>query len=57
MAAKHGCFHVRFKKSARSKLGVQVSLLFKIAQHERDKELMKSFIGYFICGDISKNSS
>ena len=44
-----GCFHVRFKKSTRSKLGVQVSLLFKITQHERDKELMKSFIGYLNC--------
>ena len=52
-----GCFHVRFKKSTRSKLGVQVSLLFKITQHERDKELMKSFIGYLNCGDISKNST
>ena len=39
------------------KLGVQVSLLFKISQHERDKELMKSFIDYFNCGSISKNST
>lgn len=52
-----GCFHVRFKKSTASKLGVQVSLLFKISQHERDKELMKSFIDYLNCGNISKNST
>ena len=52
-----GCFHVRFKKSTSSKLGVQVSLLFKISQHERDKELMKSFIDYLNCGSISKNST
>ena len=52
-----GCFHVRIKNSTKSKLGVQVSLLFKITQHERDKELMKSFIDYFNCGSISKNST
>ncbi len=52
-----GCFHVRFKKSTKSKLGVQVSLLFKVSQHERDKELMKSFIDYLNCGIISKNST
>ena len=38
-------------------VGVQVSLLFKITQHERDKELMKSFIDYFNCGSISNNST
>lgn len=52
-----GCFHVRIKNSTKSKLGVQVSLLFKISQQERDKELMKSFIVYFNCGSISKNST
>ncbi len=52
-----GCFHVRFKTSTKSKLGVQVSLLFKITQQERDKKLMKSFIDYFNCGSISKNST
>ncbi len=40
------------KNSTKSKLGVQVSLLFKITQHERDKELMKSFIDY--CGNRSQ---
>jgi hypothetical protein len=52
-----GCFHVRIKNSTKYKLGVQVSLLFKISQHERDKELMKNFIDYFNCGSISKNST
>ena len=42
---------------AKYKLGVQVSLLFKITQHERDKELMTCFIDYFNCGSISKNST
>ena len=48
---------MKIKNSTRYKLGVQVSLLFKISQHERDKELMKSFIDYFNCGSISKNST
>ena len=52
-----GCFHVRIKNSKKSKLGVQVSLLFKITQQERDKDLMESFIDYFNCGSISKNST
>lgn len=46
MTSGEGCFHVKMKNSTKSKLGVQVSLLFKITQHERDKELMKSFIDY-----------
>jgi hypothetical protein len=52
-----GCFHVKIKNSSRSKLGLQISLLFKISQHVRDKELMKSFIDYLDCGVISKNST
>ena len=48
---------MKIKNSKRYKLGVQVSLLFKISQHERDKELMKSFIDYFNCGSISNNST
>ena len=54
-----GCFHVKIKSCAasKSKLGFQISLLFKISQHVRDKELMKSFIDYLDCGSISKNST
>jgi len=52
-----GCFHVKIKNASRSKLGIQISLLFKISQHVRDKELMKSFIDYLDCGSISKNST
>jgi hypothetical protein len=52
-----GCFHVRIKNSTSSKLGVQVFLLFKLSQHVRDKELMKSFMDYLDCGYISKNST
>jgi LAGLIDADG endonuclease len=45
------------QKNKKSKLGVQVSLLFKISQHERDKELMKSFTDYLNCGNISKDTT
>jgi hypothetical protein len=45
------------KNSKKYKSGVQVSLLFKNTQHQRDKELMKYFIGYFNCLYISKNST
>lgn len=45
------------KIQQKNKLGVQVSLLFKISQPERDKELMKSFIDYFNCGNLNKNST
>ena len=34
-----GCFHVRFKKSTTSKLGVQASLLFKVSLRKRMKEI------------------
>ena len=50
-----GCFYVKIKNSTKFKLGVQVSLLFKVSQHERDKELMKSLIDYLNCGNINKN--
>ena len=45
------------KNKQKYKLGVQVSLLFKIFQHERDKELMKSFTDYLNCGNISKDTT
>jgi LAGLIDADG endonuclease len=54
-----GCFHVKIKSYAasKSKLGIRISLLFKITQHVRDKELMKSFIDYLDCGSVRKNST
>jgi hypothetical protein len=57
LAVEKVVFIVRIKNSTISKLGVQVSLLFKVSQHERDKELMKSFMEYLNCGYISKNST
>ena len=35
--------------------GFQVKLFFIITQHERDKELLASFMDYLGCGGIYKN--
>nr|AMX22268.1 LAGLIDADG endonuclease [Cryphonectria parasitica] len=44
-----GTFFVKVNK-ARNKAGVGVQLVFQVAQHVRDTELLKSFISYFKCG-------
>lgn len=44
-----GTFFVKVNKS-RNKAGVGVQLVFQVAQHIRDTELLKSFISYFKCG-------
>lgn len=45
-----GCFMVGVKKSSTHKLGCQVQLSFRIAQHSRDERLMKSLTQYLGCG-------
>lgn len=49
-----GCFFIRVYNSPKSKLGKAVQLSFIVTQHIRDKELLKSFIEYFNCGQISE---
>jgi hypothetical protein len=44
-----GCFFVKLKKD-RNKVGVGFQLVFQLAQHLRDEELMKSLVIYFGCG-------
>jgi hypothetical protein len=44
-----GTFFVKINKS-RNKAGVGVQLVFQVAQHVRDTELLKSFVSYFKCG-------
>ena len=51
-----GCFTVKITKG-RNRVGLGALIVFQIAQHIRDKELMKSFIDYLNCGNISKNST
>ena len=47
-----GSFMIQIKKSASSKIGFVVLLEFQLAQHNRDINLMKSFINYLDCGII-----
>ena len=44
-----GCFYIKINKG-RNKAGVGIQLVFQVAQHLRDQELMKSFVNYFKCG-------
>ena len=49
-ASGEGCFYIKIKSSACYNNGYQTSLVYKITQHSRDDELMKSLIPYFGCG-------
>lgn len=46
---------IGISKSALSSTGYRVCLTFIITQHERDKELLASFMDYLGCGSIYKN--
>ena len=50
------CFYVLITKST-TKIGQRVQLIFKLTQHFRDENLMKSLIKYFECGYIEKYKS
>ena len=49
-----GCFLVRIIYSSRHRLGVQVQLLFKLAQHNRDEQLITNLVNYLDSGNISR---
>jgi hypothetical protein len=51
-----GGFLVNIIKPTSGKPSYIVSLEFKITQHERDKELLNSFISFFGCGKVVKKS-
>lgn len=44
-----GCFFVKVNKG-RNNTVIGINLVFQVAQHVRDKELMESFITLFGCG-------
>jgi hypothetical protein len=44
-----GCFFVKVNKG-RNNTVTGINLVFQVAQHVRDKELMKSFVTFFGCG-------
>lgn len=52
--AAEGCFMINITEFAK---GFQVKLLFIISQHERDKELLASFMDYLGCGGVYKNKT
>ena len=51
-----GCFYILITKSNAYTTGSKVQLKFKLTQHIRDEELLKSLVDYFGCGEycISK---
>ena len=50
-----GCFIVNLTNSSSNTIGFQVKLLFRLSQHNWDKQLMTSLIEYFGCGNIYKS--
>lgn len=50
-----GSFMVKIFKSNASKMGVTVRLVFQLSQHQRDEQLMKSFIYYLDCGNVHRD--
>ena len=50
-------FLIKIEKSSTHKIGYQVTLNFKIGQHSRDAELMKSLVNYFNCGNYYPSST
>lgn len=51
-----GCFYVKVGKSKTHRSGHQVSLVFTLTQHIRERELMKKFIQQFNCGRLEEDS-
>ena len=51
-----GCFKIIVAKTPNRRVGFRVVLGFQITQHIRDEELLTSFITYFGCGMIEKDS-
>ena len=51
-----GCFLIDFSK-AKTNMGKSVTLRFKLTQHSRDEELMKSIVEYLGCGSYYPSST
>ena len=47
-----GSFMAKVFKTAKSKYGKTVQLVFQLSQHERDLELLNSIVKYFNCGHL-----
>ena len=53
--AAEGCFYVKINNSSSHRVGFKVILMFRLTQHARDEQLMRSLIKYFNCGSLYKN--
>ena len=53
-ATAEGCFFINLHSSPGHKLKERVKLRFKITQHYRDEQLMRSLIEFFGCGAVYK---
>ena len=56
MTSAEGCFYVLITKSI-TKIGQRVQLIFKLTQHSRNENLLKSLIKYFECSYMEKYKS
>ena len=50
-----GCFEIVIQ-DYKTLTGYTVNLVFKLAQHSRDEQLLKSFIKYLECGRLNKQA-
>lgn len=56
-ASAEGCFLIRITESATHLLGYRVFLIFKLGQHSRDEQLLRSLVDYLGCGKIYLENS
>ena len=53
--AAEGCFYVYLSES-KNRVGYSTSVMFSVCQHIRDLELIESFMTFFNCGQVKKDS-
>ena len=51
-----GCFIVNIRQNSKYKTGFQVILKFIITQHAIDECLLKSFMEFLDCGNVTRRS-
>ena len=55
-AEGEGCFFVSVYESIKSRLGIAIQLVFRITQHSRDIELLRTIEKFFGCGRVEKRN-
>lgn len=56
-ASAEGCFLIRILKAASYSSGHQVLLVFKLTQHTKDEQLIRSLVDYLECGKVYVNGT